>query len=70
MVDCQPVSDSAADFKGLRALAGIAGQRFQRGIVLYTGSEIVPFGAGLFALPVEAVWRWSEKLTGGKKARP
>ena len=51
---------SAADFKGLQVLAGIAGQRFHRGIVLYTGSEIVPFGAGLFALPVEALWRWSE----------
>jgi predicted AAA+ superfamily ATPase len=60
---------SAADFKGLRALAEIAGQRFQRGIVLYTGAEIVPFGAGLFALPVEALWRWSEKRAGGKKAR-
>lgn len=61
---------SAADFKGLRALAEIAGQRFQRGIVLYTGSEIVPFGAGLFALPVEALWRWSEKRAGRKKAGP
>jgi hypothetical protein len=60
---------SAADFKGLHALAEIAGQRFQRGIVLYTGSEIVPFGAGLFALPVEALWRWSEKRAGRRKAR-
>lgn len=51
---------TAADFKGLQVLAGIAGQRFHRGIVLYTGSEIVPFGAGLFALPVEALWRWSK----------
>jgi predicted AAA+ superfamily ATPase len=47
---------TAADFKGLRALAAIAGRRFRRGIVLYTGAEIVPFGAGLFALPVEALW--------------
>jgi predicted AAA+ superfamily ATPase len=56
---------SAADFKGLRALAGIAGKRFQRGIVLYTGAEVVPFGAGLVALPVEALWRWSEKRAAG-----
>lgn len=61
---------SAADFKGLRALAEIAGQRFQRGIVLYSGSEIVPFGAGLFALPVEALWLWSEQRAGRKKAKP
>ncbi|TAK51823.1 MAG: ATP-binding protein [Gammaproteobacteria bacterium] len=60
---------SAADFKGLRALAGIVGQRFHRGIVLYTGSEIVPFGARLFALPVEALWSWSGKRSGGRKAR-
>lgn len=61
---------SASDFKGLRALAGIAGRSFRRGIVLYTGSEVVPFGAGLFALPVEALWRWSGKPVGRKGARP
>lgn len=58
---------SAADFKGLRALADIAGERLQRGIVLYTGSEIVPFGARLFALPVEALWRWKEPGPASKK---
>lgn len=63
-------SVSDADFKGLHALAGIAGERFHRGIVLYTGSEIVPFGAGLFALPVEALWRWSEQRPARKQARP
>ena len=61
---------SAADFRGLRVLAGIAGRRFHRGIVLYSGSEIVPFGAGLFALPVEALWRWSEQRPARRKARP
>lgn len=60
---------SAADFKGLRALAEVAGRRFRRGIVLYTGAEIVPFGAGLFALPAEALWRWSGQTAAGKKAR-
>jgi len=44
------------DFNGLRALAEMAGSRFHRGIVLYTGSETVPFGANLFALPVDALW--------------
>ncbi len=61
---------SAADFKGLRTLAKAAGRRFRRGIVLYTGAEAVPFGAGLFALPVEALWRWSEQPADRTKAKP
>jgi predicted AAA+ superfamily ATPase len=60
---------TAADFKGLRTLAAIAGRRFRRGIVLYTGAEIVPFGAGLFALPVEALWRWNGQPRARKKPR-
>jgi len=44
------------DFKGLRALAAMAGARFRRGIVLYTGREAVPFGANLLALPLGALW--------------
>jgi len=61
---------SAADFKGLRTLAAAAGRRFRRGIVLYTGAEVVPFGAGLFAMPVEALWQWHEQQPAGKKTRP
>jgi predicted AAA+ superfamily ATPase len=60
---------SAADFKGLRTLAEAAGRRFRRGIVLYTGTEIVPFGGGLFALPVEALWCWTEPAAERKKAK-
>jgi predicted AAA+ superfamily ATPase len=44
------------DFKGLRALAAMAGPRFRRGVVLYTGAEAVPFGANLLALPIGALW--------------
>ena len=58
---------STSDFKGLRALAEAAGRRFRRGFVLYTGTEVVPFGAGLFALPVEALWRWRGQQPAGKK---
>jgi predicted AAA+ superfamily ATPase len=50
----------AADFKGLRLLAEAAGRRFHRGIVLYTGREVVPFGAALHAVPVDAVWAWGD----------
>ncbi len=45
------------DFKGLRALAGDAGRRWVRGIVLYSGSELLPFGENLVAMPVSALWR-------------
>jgi predicted AAA+ superfamily ATPase len=59
---------TATDFKGLRALAEATGRHFRRGIVLYAGTEVVPFGAGLFALPVEALWRWREQPVARKKA--
>lgn len=48
---------NANDLKGLRALAEAAGRRFWRGIVLYTGSETVPFAKNLHAMPASAVWR-------------
>lgn len=45
------------DFKGLKALAEATGSRFLRGVVLYTGNESIPFGTGLHAMPVNALWR-------------
>lgn len=44
------------DFAGLRALQEDAGERFQRGVVLYTGQQVVPFGDRLTALPMGALW--------------
>jgi predicted AAA+ superfamily ATPase len=46
----------AHDFKGLRAFAEATDRRFRRGIVLYTGTEIIPFGDSLTALPVQLLW--------------
>ena len=46
----------AGDFKGLRALESLTSDRFVRGIVLYTGERVVPFGEKLFAVPVSALW--------------
>lgn len=43
-----------ADWK---APQGFVGNRFHRGVLLYTGQESVPFGTGLYALPVGALWR-------------
>lgn len=54
----------ARDFKGLRVLAEAAGNRFRRGILLYTGGQRVPFGVSLHAVPVSAVWSWESKRRG------
>jgi predicted AAA+ superfamily ATPase len=44
------------DLAGLEALREAAGARFHRGVVLYTGAEPLPFGQGMFALPIASVW--------------
>ena len=49
-------SVAADDLKGLRVLRETLGKRFLRGMVLYAGSEFVPFGTELYALPVSALW--------------
>jgi predicted AAA+ superfamily ATPase len=45
------------DFRGMRALADTVGSRFHRGYVLYLGETIAPFGPGMWAMPVSALWR-------------
>lgn len=47
----------SSDFDGLRALATLAGDRFNRGVLLHDGDEIVPFGPNLFAAPVSMLWQ-------------
>jgi hypothetical protein len=49
------------DFRGLRALAEAVGQPFHRGIVLYTGTDMIPFGQNLHAVPFSALWNWGAK---------
>ncbi len=44
------------DFKGLKYLKTKAKEKFVKGIVLYTGSQYVPFGENLFALPINSLW--------------
>ena len=46
----------ARDFRGLRGLSVAAGESFASGVLLYTGTEVVPFGERLFALPFSALW--------------
>lgn len=44
------------DFKGLRQLQDTESVVFQRGIVLYAGRELVPFGENLWAVPLSMWW--------------
>ena len=44
------------DFRGLRKLQEIAGERFACGVVLYDGEASLRFGPRLFALPVQTLW--------------
>lgn len=46
----------AEDFRGLRHLSDRLGDDFLAGIVLYTGSQTLPFGPRLRAVPVSALW--------------
>ena len=50
---------TGSDLRGLRALQEDVGDRFHRGVVLYTGDTVVPFGERLHAAPVRALWQWA-----------
>ena len=58
----------AEGFRGLRVLKEAVGERFVRGVVLYTGTEPVAFGPRLLALPVESVWRLGAKPTATSRS--
>ena len=49
---------AGTDFKSLRFLAERVSKRFHRGVVLYTGDEMLSFGPKLHAVPLSALWRW------------
>ena len=52
---------SSNDVRGLQALAAVAGKRWFRGVVLYTGTEIVPFADDLYGLPLGLLWARREQ---------
>ena len=52
-------SVNEGDFRGLRKLRSIAGKRFTSGIVLYDGVATIPYGDGLFAVPIRSLWEAS-----------
>lgn len=46
------------DTRGLAFLRDRLGGRFVRGVVLYTGEQVLPAGERLWAMPIDALWRW------------
>jgi len=53
-----------ADVRGLQAMASAAGKRWVRGVVLYTGKEVIPFAANLHGLPMSQLWAAAHKQVG------
>jgi len=49
-------SITQGDFNGLRELANAAGKTFARGVVLYTGEQLMPFEEHLWAVPLGVLW--------------
>jgi len=47
---------SGSDFSGLKTLAEMVGNKFQRGVVIYMGDKVLPFGEQYNALPISALW--------------
>lgn len=47
---------TAQDFKGLKYIEELTGEKFLQGVVLYSGSSYIPFGSKLCALPIQALW--------------
>lgn len=48
------------DFRGLRKLRKIVGDRFSNGVILYDGEMTVSFGDGLYAVPIRRLWEQSQ----------
>jgi hypothetical protein len=45
-----------SDLRGLRKLAGLAGDSFKMGVLLYDGDETMPLGKGIWAAPISTLW--------------
>ncbi len=45
-----------SDLRGLKKLAGIAGDQFKMGVLLYDGSETMPLGDRIWAAPLSTLW--------------
>jgi len=59
----------ANDVRGFEALAHAAGKRWVRGVVLYTGTALIPFTENLHGLPLPLLWsaRLYRQSRGGRE---
>jgi len=51
-------SFSRKDFAGMKVLRDILGDRFHCGVLLYTGTEVQPFGDRLYCAPISSIWQF------------
>jgi hypothetical protein len=47
---------SGNDVRGLQGLATAAGKHWVRGVVLYAGTEVIPFSANVHGVPLSRLW--------------
>lgn len=47
---------SERDLRGLKKLAGVVGEKFKLGVILYDGTQTLPLGDGLWAAPLSSLW--------------
>lgn len=59
------LSVSKNDFKGLEYFEEVAGRKFQMGIVLYCGREVIHYKDKFYAMPISILWRHSRPETTG-----
>jgi predicted AAA+ superfamily ATPase len=56
-IEVKSSSQLTADhFKGLRYLQSVLGNRFHRGLILYTGHETMLLEDNIWAVPISALW--------------
>ena len=46
----------SSDFKAMHRLKESAGDRFKRGVILYLGEQVLPFGPDMVAVPISNLW--------------
>jgi predicted AAA+ superfamily ATPase len=46
----------SGDVRGLQALAAAVGKNWVRGVVLYAGTEVIPFASNLHGIPFGRLW--------------
>jgi predicted AAA+ superfamily ATPase len=47
---------SSGDVRGLQALASTVGKKWVRGVVLYTGTDVIPYANKIHGVPITHLW--------------